>query len=222
MPFFLLRLEVLWGQGPSFLLPLDPVGMGRILHGRTNSVSCRSFLVLFLPSFIAVPLWNLNYVLTCTLQPFPGKMDYISSHSVLSTPPGWQRGIKGELWSFLEGSIIANFFSYIGTAFISLPLSPWTDVLLGIVGYAFVLKILRHYWKRRGVGGRKPIIDSNIYLIWQNLRETCWDKAGHFFDLPDFLSWKATGVTARYVNYKLDFICAHLFSDVSDVYILLS
>jgi hypothetical protein len=55
--------------------------------------------------------------------------------------------------------------------------------------------------------GKKLLIDSNIYLIWQNLREICWDKAGHFFDLPDFLSWKATGVTARYVNYKLDFIC---------------
>lgn len=113
MPFFLLRLEVLWGQGPSFLLPLDPVGMGRILHGRTNSVLCSSFLVLFLPSFIAVLLWNLNDVLTCILQPFPGKMDYIPSHSVLSAPPGWQRGIKGELWSFLEGSIIANFFFFL-------------------------------------------------------------------------------------------------------------
>uniref|UniRef100_A0A8C9P158 FGGY carbohydrate kinase domain containing n=1 Tax=Spermophilus dauricus TaxID=99837 RepID=A0A8C9P158_SPEDA len=34
-------------------------------------------------------------------------------------------------------------------------------------------------------------------VVTKNLRETCWDKAGHFFDLPDFLSWKATGVTAR-------------------------
>ncbi|XP_052032738.1 FGGY carbohydrate kinase domain-containing protein isoform X4 [Apodemus sylvaticus] len=39
-------------------------------------------------------------------------------------------------------------------------------------------------------------------LVTKNLREICWDKAGHFFDLPDFLSWKATGVTARYVNYR--------------------
>nr|XP_035977238.1 FGGY carbohydrate kinase domain-containing protein isoform X2 [Halichoerus grypus] len=36
------------------------------------------------------------------------------------------------------------------------------------------------------------MLENNI-----NLRETCWDKAGHFFDLPDFLSWKATGVSAR-------------------------
>ena len=72
------------------------------------------------------------------------------------------------------------------------------------------MKILKHYRERRG-GEKKPVIDSNIYLIWQNLRETCWDKAGHFFDLPDFLSWKATGVTARYVNYKLNFICVHPF-----------
>ncbi|XP_066481444.1 FGGY carbohydrate kinase domain-containing protein isoform X3 [Tiliqua scincoides] len=36
-------------------------------------------------------------------------------------------------------------------------------------------------------------------LLWikENLRESCWEKAGYFFDLPDFLSWKATGVTAR-------------------------
>lgn len=78
---------------------------------------------------------------------------------------------------------------------------------MNIIGSVFVLKNLKHFWKRRGVGGKNLIIDSNIYLIWQNLRETCWDKAGHFFDLPDFLSWKATGVTARYVNYMLDFIC---------------
>ncbi|XP_039567438.1 FGGY carbohydrate kinase domain-containing protein isoform X6 [Passer montanus] len=30
----------------------------------------------------------------------------------------------------------------------------------------------------------------------QNLPES-WEKVGYFFDLPDFLSWKATGVTAR-------------------------
>ncbi|XP_041848180.1 FGGY carbohydrate kinase domain-containing protein-like isoform X2 [Melanotaenia boesemani] len=32
-------------------------------------------------------------------------------------------------------------------------------------------------------------------LLWlkENLKESCWDKAAHFFDLPDFLSWKATG-----------------------------
>ncbi|XP_048394716.1 FGGY carbohydrate kinase domain-containing protein isoform X2 [Stegostoma tigrinum] len=31
----------------------------------------------------------------------------------------------------------------------------------------------------------------------KKLPTTCWDKAHHFFDLPDFLSWKATGATTR-------------------------
>lgn len=36
-------------------------------------------------------------------------------------------------------------------------------------------------------------------LLWlkENLRESCWNKAAHFFDLPDFLSWKATGSLLR-------------------------
>ncbi|KAK5859567.1 hypothetical protein PBY51_021118 [Eleginops maclovinus] len=36
-------------------------------------------------------------------------------------------------------------------------------------------------------------------LLWlkENLRERCWNKAAHFFDLPDFLSWKATGSLTR-------------------------
>lgn len=36
-------------------------------------------------------------------------------------------------------------------------------------------------------------------LLWlkENLKESCWDKATHFFDLPDFLSWKATGSLTR-------------------------
>uniref|UniRef100_A0A8D2IE74 FGGY carbohydrate kinase domain-containing protein n=1 Tax=Urocitellus parryii TaxID=9999 RepID=A0A8D2IE74_UROPR len=49
------------------------------------------------------------------------------------------------------------------------------------------------------VGGMMSVEMQAPKLLWlkENLRETCWDKAGHFFDLPDFLSWKATGVTAR-------------------------
>ncbi|XP_008584841.1 PREDICTED: FGGY carbohydrate kinase domain-containing protein-like [Galeopterus variegatus] len=49
------------------------------------------------------------------------------------------------------------------------------------------------------VGGLMSVEMQAPKLLWlkENLRETCWDKAGHFFDLPDFLSWKATGVTAR-------------------------
>ncbi|XP_030629928.1 FGGY carbohydrate kinase domain-containing protein isoform X2 [Chanos chanos] len=36
-------------------------------------------------------------------------------------------------------------------------------------------------------------------LLWlkENLWESCWKKAAHFLDLPDFLSWKATGSLAR-------------------------
>ncbi|KAI5104686.1 FGGY carbohydrate kinase domain-containing protein, partial [Silurus meridionalis] len=36
-------------------------------------------------------------------------------------------------------------------------------------------------------------------LLWlkENLRESCWEEAAHFFDLPDFLSWKATGSLVR-------------------------
>ncbi|XP_033993921.1 FGGY carbohydrate kinase domain-containing protein [Trematomus bernacchii] len=36
-------------------------------------------------------------------------------------------------------------------------------------------------------------------LLWlkENLRERCWNKASHFLDLPDFLSWKATGSLTR-------------------------
>ncbi|KAM4557643.1 FGGY carbohydrate kinase domain-containing protein [Fundulus diaphanus] len=36
-------------------------------------------------------------------------------------------------------------------------------------------------------------------LLWlkENLKESCWNKAAHFFDLPDFLSWKATGSITR-------------------------
>ncbi|XP_061694420.1 FGGY carbohydrate kinase domain-containing protein isoform X7 [Syngnathoides biaculeatus] len=36
-------------------------------------------------------------------------------------------------------------------------------------------------------------------LLWlkENLGESRWNKAAHFFDLPDFLSWKATGSLTR-------------------------
>uniref|UniRef100_A0A3Q4BR79 Carbohydrate kinase FGGY C-terminal domain-containing protein n=1 Tax=Mola mola TaxID=94237 RepID=A0A3Q4BR79_MOLML len=33
--------------------------------------------------------------------------------------------------------------------------------------------------------------------VVKNLKESCWNKAAHFFDLPDFLSWKATGCLTR-------------------------
>ncbi|XP_046390816.1 FGGY carbohydrate kinase domain-containing protein [Ischnura elegans] len=36
-------------------------------------------------------------------------------------------------------------------------------------------------------------------LLWlkKNARESCWNQAQYFFDLPDFLTWKATGVPIR-------------------------
>ncbi|XP_025048922.1 FGGY carbohydrate kinase domain-containing protein isoform X2 [Alligator sinensis] len=49
------------------------------------------------------------------------------------------------------------------------------------------------------VGGTMSVEMQPPKLLWikENLRKSCWEKAGYFFDLPDFLSWKATGVTAR-------------------------
>ncbi|XP_009572561.1 PREDICTED: FGGY carbohydrate kinase domain-containing protein-like, partial [Fulmarus glacialis] len=49
------------------------------------------------------------------------------------------------------------------------------------------------------VGGVMSVEMQPPKLLWikENLQKSCWEKAGYFFDLPDFLSWKATGVTAR-------------------------
>lgn len=37
-------------------------------------------------------------------------------------------------------------------------------------------------------------------LLWlkKNLKDT-WNKAGFFFDLPDFLTWRATGDDSRFI-----------------------
>lgn len=40
-------------------------------------------------------------------------------------------------------------------------------------------------------------ISDSCFSSVQNLRESCWKEAAHFFDLPDFLSWKATGSLCR-------------------------
>ncbi|XP_053325516.1 FGGY carbohydrate kinase domain-containing protein isoform X2 [Spea bombifrons] len=49
------------------------------------------------------------------------------------------------------------------------------------------------------VGGVMSVEMQPPKLLWlkENLRKECWDKSGQFFDLPDFLTWKATGVPAR-------------------------
>ncbi|XP_050978967.1 FGGY carbohydrate kinase domain-containing protein [Labeo rohita] len=51
----------------------------------------------------------------------------------------------------------------------------------------------------QGVGGVMSPEMQPPKLLWlkENLRETCWKEAAHFFDLPDFLSWKATGSLCR-------------------------
>ncbi|RZF45565.1 hypothetical protein LSTR_LSTR010966 [Laodelphax striatellus] len=49
------------------------------------------------------------------------------------------------------------------------------------------------------VGGKMSVEMQLPKLLWlkNNLRENCWDKAGYFFDLADFLTWKATGSNTR-------------------------
>ncbi|XP_043941466.1 FGGY carbohydrate kinase domain-containing protein isoform X2 [Protopterus annectens] len=49
------------------------------------------------------------------------------------------------------------------------------------------------------VGGTMSVEMQPPKLLWikENLKETCWKKAAHFFDLPDFLSWKATSSLTR-------------------------
>ncbi|VEN62264.1 unnamed protein product [Callosobruchus maculatus] len=49
------------------------------------------------------------------------------------------------------------------------------------------------------VGGKISPEMETPKLAWlkRNLKKECWDKAGFFFDLPDFLTWRATDCDSR-------------------------
>ena len=51
------------------------------------------------------------------------------------------------------------------------------------------------------VGGRMSPEMQPPKLLWlkRNLFEDCWKTSGHFFDLADYLTYRATGVTSRCV-----------------------
>ncbi|KAF6203914.1 hypothetical protein GE061_002252 [Apolygus lucorum] len=51
----------------------------------------------------------------------------------------------------------------------------------------------------KNVGGKVSLEMEIPKLMWlkKNLSHACWDHADHFFDLPDFLTWKATGCDSR-------------------------
>nr|XP_039271756.1 FGGY carbohydrate kinase domain-containing protein-like [Styela clava] len=62
------------------------------------------------------------------------------------------------------------------------------------------------------VGGKISLEMQPPKLLWlkQNLPDNCWKKAAHFFDLPDFLTWKATGVCSRSI---CSVVCKWTFSN---------
>lgn len=52
----------------------------------------------------------------------------------------------------------------------------------------------------RYVGGKISPEMEPPKLLWlkRHLPEVCWRKAAHFFDLADYLTYRATGATSRY------------------------
>ena len=45
-------------------------------------------------------------------------------------------------------------------------------------------------------------------LLWlkRHLHEDCWKKAAHFFDLADYLTYRATSSTVRCVDVIINFV----------------
>ena len=56
-----------------------------------------------------------------------------------------------------------------------------------------------HHPVLRFVGGALSPEMQPPKLLWlkRHLRQECWEKAGHFFDLADYLTFRATGVSSR-------------------------
>lgn len=49
------------------------------------------------------------------------------------------------------------------------------------------------------MGGKISLEMETPKLLWlkKHVRKEFWDQAGYFFDLPDFLTWKASGCDSR-------------------------
>lgn len=66
----------------------------------------------------------------------------------------------------------------------------------------------------RYVGGKISPEMEPPKLLWlkQHLHEVCWKKAAHFFDLADYLTYRATGATSRYCQQLKYIVNAILLS----------
>ena len=53
------------------------------------------------------------------------------------------------------------------------------------------------------VGGKISLEMQVPKLLWlKKNNPTCWKKAKNMFDLPDFLTWKATNSLSRFVSFS--------------------
>lgn len=140
-----------------FFVALGQLAPGEFYMALHVQIHCNvKVLVCFPPQISAAHVKTVLCVWSILCHPSLGRW-IVYSHRVFSSPPGWQSGIKGKLWSIF-GRINNCHFSFLYKYCFYVTLytpSPWTDVLTDIVGCIFVLKILKHYWKRRGLGEKK-------------------------------------------------------------------